>query len=66
MRKQKGPRFKAQRRNRLKELWLNRPWKYLPDVFEFMREYPFNKKNGDIFRIWIRNCFYLNWQVWLE
>lgn len=54
------------RRNRLKELWINRPWKYLPDVFQFMREYPFRRKDGDIFHIWIRNCFYLNWQVWLE
>lgn len=46
--------------NYLKELWLNRPWVYIPDVVRFMRNFPFKK--GDKFFIWIRNCFYLNWQ----
>lgn len=54
---------KRLKRNVLKELWWNRPWVYLPNVFRFMQEYPLGK-NG-IFRVWLRNCFYLNWQVCL-
>ena len=52
------------KRNRLKELWWNRPWVYLPEVIKFMKKYP-RGKNG-IFKIWLRNCFYMNWQVCLE
>lgn len=50
------------KRDRLKELWLNRPWVYIPDVVRFMRQYPYNRKT-DYFGIWVRNCFYINWQV---
>ena len=46
--------------NWMKELWWNRPWVYIPAVIRFMRGYPLKKK--DKFLIWVRNCFYLNWQ----
>lgn len=52
------------KRNRIKELWRNRPWVYLPAVFRFMKRYPLTK-NGKL-KIWLRNCFYLNWQVCFE
>ena len=47
--------------NVVKELWYNRPWVYIPAVIRFMKKYPF--KRGNVFKFWIRNCFYLNWQV---
>lgn len=50
--------------NYLKELWWNRPWVYIPDVVQYMKDYPF-KRNRDNFRIWLRNCLYINWQVCL-
>lgn len=50
------------KRDILKELWPNRPWVYIPEVVKFMRQYPYNRKT-DYFKIWLRNCFYLNWQV---
>lgn len=56
--------MKKRKRNYLKELWMNRPWKYIPDVVAFMRQYPLTKSGK--FRIWLRNCFYLNWQVCLK
>ena len=34
--------------------------KYIVDVIHFMNKYPYEK--GDKFFLWIRNCFYLNWQ----
>lgn len=46
--------------NYLKELWWNRPWVYIPAVIGFMRDYPLKRK--DKVFIWLRNCFYLNWQ----
>lgn len=55
--------MKKYKRNYLKELWLNRPWVYIPDVISFMRDFPLTK--NEKFFIWIRNCFYLNWQVCL-
>lgn len=54
--------MKKVKRNYLKELWINRPWKYIPEVVRFMKDYPF-KKGRDNFRIWFRNCLYVNWQV---
>ena len=53
------------RHNYLKELWLNRPWVYIQEVVRFMRKYPYKKKT-EYFLVWLRNCFYLNWQVCLE
>ena len=58
--------MKKYKRNYIKELWWNRPWVYLPSVWRFMKQYPISLKKGDKLRIWIRNCFYLNWQVCLE
>lgn len=55
------PKYK---RNRIKELWWNRPWVYIPAVIHHMKRYPLTKKGK--FIIWIRNCFYLNWQVCFE
>lgn len=52
------------KRNRLKELWVNRPWVYIPEVIRFMKRYPL-KKNSKFF-VWLRNCFYINWQVCLK
>ena len=52
------------KRNRIKELWANRPWVYISAVIRFMRKYPLTKDGN--FKIWIRNCFYLNWQVYFK
>lgn len=49
------------KRDYLKELWINRPWVYIPEVVRFMRDYPY-KKRYEYFWIWLRNCLYLNWQ----
>lgn len=49
--------------NRIKELWLNSLWKYIPAVIRFMKKYPLG--NGNL-KIWLRNCFYLNWQCSLS
>ena len=51
--------------NYLKEILINKPWVYFPDVVKFMRKYPYNRKTC-YFWSWFRNCFYLNWQVCLE
>lgn len=53
------------KRNRVKELWWNRLWVYIPAVIRFMKEHPYRKGKGNHFFIWLRNCFYLNWQVCL-
>jgi hypothetical protein len=55
--------MKKCKRNYLKELWWNRPWVYIPDVILFMKKYPFQK--GRRFRVWLRNCLCVNWQVCL-
>ena len=52
---------KKYKRDRIKELWWNRPWVYIPAVIRHMKKYPLTKSGK--FKIWIRNCFYLNWQV---
>lgn len=54
--------MKKYKHNYLKELWWNRPWKYIPEVIRFMRRYPYHKKT-DYFFVWLRNCLYCNWQV---
>lgn len=49
--------------NYLKELWWNRPWVYIPAVIRWMKWCPFKKDAPCAkFRIWLRNCLYLNWQ----
>lgn len=53
------------KRNYLKEIWLNRPWVYIPDVVWFMRRFPYNR-NTDYFWVWLRNCLFCNWQVCME
>ena len=58
--------MKKYKHNYLKELWWNRPWVYIPEVIRFMKDYPFQKSKGHKFRIWLRNCLYLNWQVCSE
>lgn len=54
--------MKKCKHNICKELWLNRPWVYIPDVISFMKSYPYNKKT-DYFFVWFWNCLYCNWQV---
>lgn len=54
--------MKRHKRARVKELWLNRPWVYIPAVIKYMIDFPY-KPGRDIFSIWLRNCLYLNWQV---
>ena len=49
------------KRNYLKELWVNRPWVFIPSVIQFMKWYPYDKRT-DYFMIWLRNCLYCNWQ----
>ena len=50
------------KRNWLKELWMNRPWVFFPAVIRYMKDYPLRRKEGGKFRIWLRNCLYINWQ----
>lgn len=52
--------MKRYRHKILKELWYNRPWVYLPEVFRFMKKYPLEDRRK--LKTWLRNCFYLNWQ----
>lgn len=58
--------MKKYKHNYIKELWWNRPWVYLPSVCRFMKRYSYKPGKGDNLRIWLRNCFYINWQVCLE
>lgn len=53
-------------RDYLKELWYNRPWRYIPAVIRWMKWYPpkrLKAKGKFSYRKWLRNCFYINWQV---
>lgn len=50
------------KRNYLKELWINRPWIFIPDVIRFMRKFPYRRKTCYFWR-WLRNCLYCNWQI---
>lgn len=58
--------MKRYRHNLLKELWWNRPWKYIPEVIWMMKQYPWEKTPHSKFRIWLRNMLYLSWQNCLE
>ena len=55
------------KRDYLMELWYNRPWKYIPAVISYMRDYSPKKlkaRGGRFsYRVWLRNCLYVNWQV---
>lgn len=54
------------RHNYLKELWWNRPWKFIPEVVRLMKVCPFKKDSPRArFRIWLRNMLYLSWQTCL-
>ena len=58
------PRYKH---NVLKELWWNRPSKFIPEVIRMMKLFPFKKDSPRAkFRIWLRNTLYLSWQTCLE
>lgn len=53
--------------NYLKELWWNRPWKYIPEVILMMKCFPWKKDSpNDKYRIWLRNMLYMSWQTCLE
>ena len=54
------------KRNRLKELWWNRPWVYIQEVIRMMKIIPWSNSSGAKFRIWFRNVLYLSWQTCLE
>jgi hypothetical protein len=49
------------KRNRIKELYRNRPTVYIPEVVKMIKKHPL--KNGDNFVLYLRNMLYLNWQV---
>lgn len=52
--------------NYLKELWWNRPTKFIPEVIRMMKWLPFKKDSPRAkFRIWLRNMLYLSWQTCL-
>ena len=52
--------------NYLKELWWNRPWKFIPAVVRMMKLLPFKKDSPRAkFRIWLRNMLYMSWQTCL-
>jgi len=54
-------------RDYLKELCYNRPWRYIPAVIRHMKAYSPKKlklhSEHFSYRKWLRNCFYINWQV---
>lgn len=59
--------LKKYKRDRLKELWTNRPWAYIPAVIQYMKWYPYKKSAHSSFKVWLRNCLYVNWQKeWKE
>ena len=45
-----------------RELWLNRPWVYLPAVVLWMINFPY-RKHSDYFTNWVADAFRLNWEV---
>ena len=51
--------------NFLKELWWNRPTKYIPEVIKLMQMNPFGRSATAKFRLWFRNMLYLSWQTCL-
>lgn len=51
------------RRNRFKELYYNRPTKYIPAVIRMMKRHPYVKDDNSNFFLYIRNMLHLNWQV---
>lgn len=55
--------MKKYKRNYWKELWWNRPWVYIPEVIRSMKSHPFRRGDHGNFCLWLRNMFYLNWQV---
>lgn len=58
--------MKKYRHNYLKELWLNRPWKFIPEVVLMMKTCPFKKDSPRArFGIWLRNMLYLSWNTCL-
>lgn len=59
--------MKRYKHNVLKELWWNRPTKYIPAVIQMMKWYPWRKESPHSkFRLWLRNTLYLSWQTCLE
>lgn len=58
--------MKRYKHNYLKELWWNRPSKFIPEVIRMMKWCPFVKTSPRAkFRIWLRNMLYLSWQTCL-
>lgn len=47
--------------NILKELWLNRPWVYIPAVIEFMRSFPYIYSKSPFWK-WLKTCLYVCWE----
>lgn len=56
---------KKYKHNYLKELWWNRPTKYIPEVIKMMQWNPYRRSATSKFRIWFRNMLYLSWQTCL-
>ena len=55
--------MKHYKRSFWRELWLNRPWVYLPAVVLWMINFPY-RKHSDYFSDWIADAFRLNWEVY--
>lgn len=53
--------MKRMRRNILKELWWNRPTKFIPEVIDTVKRHPYEKDGN--FKVYIRNILYINWQI---
>lgn len=53
--------MKKMRRDILKELWWNRPMKFIPEVIDSIKKCPY-EKGGNLIH-YIRNMLYLNWQI---
>lgn len=53
------------KRDRLKELWLNRPSVYIPEVVALMKSHPYNRKTHFFWR-WLadilRCCWTYRWR----
>ena len=44
-----------------RELWINRPWKYLPRLWRGLRHYP---RSRAVSRLsWLRYCVQVSWRV---
>lgn len=52
------------RRDYIAELWVNRPWVFIPELIALMKKCPYNPR-GEYYFDWLWSCVKCCWQfVW--